>query len=99
MANTKDPRSGSSSEVATTASQDLYPTSDIRFVMLRIGELSSKVDRLIDDVGKQGTKIDNVNNQISFVKGAMWVIGFLVLAIAAVVTWYATGKMSITFGK
>jgi hypothetical protein len=67
--------------------------------MLRIGELSSKVDRLIDDVAEQGTKIDSVNHQISFVKGALWVIGFVIICIGAVIVWYVSGKMSIIFSK
>lgn len=65
------------------APQDLYPTSDIRFVMVELGKLGTKVDRLIQDVDRHGTKIDAVSHQISFVKGALWVIGSLV-AIAIV---------------
>jgi len=68
-------------------------------VLVRIGELSSKVDRLIGDVGTQGTKIDLVNHQISFAKGALWVIGFVILALAGIATWYLSGKMSITINK
>src|SRR5207253_10278462 len=34
-----------------------------------VSSLGTKVDRLIDDVGKQGDKIDTIRNQISFVKG------------------------------
>jgi hypothetical protein len=63
--------------------QDLYPTSDIRFVMVELGKLGTKVDRLIQDVDRQGTKIDAVWHQISFVKGALWVLGGL-FAIATV---------------
>lgn len=37
--------------------RDLYPTSDIRFVMLEIGKLTSSVDRLIADVQTQSQKI------------------------------------------
>jgi hypothetical protein len=60
----------------------LYPTSDIRFVMVELGKLGTKVDRLISDVEAQGTKIDAqsakidaVCHQISFAKGALSVFG------------------------
>jgi len=41
---------------------DLYATSDIRFVMIELGKVSTKVDRLIQDVEGQGTKIDAVQH-------------------------------------
>jgi hypothetical protein len=93
----KTPRSGSSSEVATTGAQDLYPTSDIRFVIHEIGKLTAKVDRLIDDVAKHGDKIDAVRHQVTFVKGALWVIGFAMLLFGGIATWVFTGKLSIIF--
>jgi hypothetical protein len=64
--------------------------------MIKIGELSTKVDRLIDDVKGQSTKIDTVCHQITFVKGALWVIGFIIVAFVAIATWYFTGKLSVT---
>src|ERR1700747_875201 len=49
-----------------------------------VSSLATKVDRLIEDVGKQGPKIDAVQHQISFVRGAIWVIGGLLgIALAA----------------
>jgi hypothetical protein len=49
-----------------------------------VSSLTTKVDRLIDDVGKQGGKIDTVQHQVSFVRGATWVIGgLLAIALAA----------------
>ena len=51
-------------------------------------ELATKTDRLIKDVEGQGTKIDAMRQQISFVKGAVWVIGGLIaLAGVAVVAY------------
>jgi hypothetical protein len=79
----KTPRSGSSSEAVTTGAQDLHPTSDIRFVIHEIGKLTTKVDRLIEDVDKHGDKIDAVRHQVSFVKGAFWVFSGLI-AIATI---------------
>lgn len=94
MAN-KTPRAGSSSEVATSSPQDLYPTSDIRFVIHEVGKLTAKVDRLIEDVGKHSEKIDAVRHQVSFVKGAMWIIGIAMLVLGGIATWFFTGKLSI----
>lgn len=65
-------------------------------VQKSIGELSAKADRLILDVHSHGEKIDGVRHQIAFVRGAMWVIGFVVVVVAAAATWYFTGKLSIT---
>ena len=77
-----------------TNPHDLYPTSDIRFVMLEIGKLMAKVDRLIDDVQSHGAKIDAVRHQISFVRGAMWVIGGIVTIAVVVGGWYLRGLPS-----
>jgi hypothetical protein len=97
----KTPKSESDSEpprqfASVPPPQDLYQTSDIRFVMHEVGKLVAKVDRLIEDVGKHGDKIDGLRHQVTFVKGALWVIGFLILAFGAVATWYFTGKIVIS---
>lgn len=74
---------------------ELYPMTDIRFVLLRIGELSAKVDRLIDDVSKQGKKVEEVRDKITFVRGAVWVLlGALTLATGIFVA-YLSGKFKI----
>lgn len=49
-----------------------------------VAELSAKTDRLVKDVESQSSKLDGVRQQIAFVKGAVWVIGVLVILIAAV---------------
>jgi hypothetical protein len=51
-------------------------------------ELATKTDRLIKDVEGQGTKIDGIRHQISFVKGAVWVIGGLIALAVLAATWY-----------
>jgi hypothetical protein len=43
-----------------------------------VAQLATKTERLITDVEGQGAKIDGIRQQISFVKGALWVIGALV---------------------
>jgi len=75
---------------------DLYPTSDIRFVMLEIGKLTSKVDRLIADVSGHGEKVEDIRHQISFVRGALWVVGGMVGLLLVAIAWYFTGHLSIT---
>ena len=81
-----------------TTPQDLYPTSDIRFVMLRIGGLSTKVDLLLESSKGHGDKIDDLRLKVSFVKGAIWVFGGLFAVLIIAVTWYFSGKLSITVG-
>jgi hypothetical protein len=39
-----------------------------------VGELSSKVDRLIDDAKSQGDKLDKVRTKLAYVSGAAAVI-------------------------
>jgi hypothetical protein len=56
-----------------------------------VAEVGTKTDRLITDVASHSTKLDTVSHQISFVKGAMWVIGALVaLAITLGTVYYHT---------
>lgn len=74
---------------------ELYPMTDIRFVLVRIGELSAKVDRLIDDVSKQGKKVEEVRDKITFVRGAVWVLlGALTLATGIFIA-YLSGRFKI----
>jgi hypothetical protein len=57
-------------------------------VQRSIAQLTTKTDRLISDVDAHGSKIDTIRDQISFVKGAMWVIGGLVVIGLAAIGWY-----------
>lgn len=43
-----------------------------------VGGLCKEVERMSVDIRSHGDKIDVVRQQISFVKGAVWVIGGLV---------------------
>jgi hypothetical protein len=81
----------------STPPVELYPMTDIRFVLVRIGELSAKVDRLIDDVSKQSTKVDDVRSKITFVRGAIWVLGALLTLATGIFVAYLSGKFKITF--
>lgn len=98
MADKKLPIEASSvpEEFPEVAPRDLYATSDIRFVMLKLGELMTKVDALIGKVDKQGDKIDALEHKVTFVKGAMWVMGGLLALIGIAIVWYFSGRLSIT---
>ncbi len=83
-------------EFAEAPPRDLYPISDIRFVLVEIGRLGTKVDRLIDDVKSHNDKIDAVRHQVSFVKGALWVIAGVLAFVVFMVSAYFSGKLNIT---
>lgn len=72
---------------AQVTPRDLYPTSDIRFVMVEIGKLSANVERLIADVNGHGTKLDDISHKISFLRGAIWVAGIVITAAIAIAGW------------
>lgn len=92
-----DPRTGSSAEIPTPSPRDLYPTSDIRFVIYEIGGLTAKVDRLIEDVRGHGQKVDDVSGKMTFFRGAFWVVSGVALALAGAVWWLFTNHATITF--
>lgn len=71
-------------EFAQVPPRDLYPTSDIRFVLVEVGKLSASVERLIEDVNSQSGKVDAIRHQVSFIKGAMWASGILIAAVIAI---------------
>tara|TARA_R110002126_G_scaffold142630_2_gene288564 strand:+ start:751 stop:957 length:207 start_codon:yes stop_codon:yes gene_type:complete len=64
--------------------------------MLSIGELTTKVDALVKAVDSHGDKIDDLRLKVSFVKGAVWVLGALLAIVIVAATWYFSGKLSIT---
>jgi len=93
---TPPPEPPGADDFPQTTPRDLYATSDIRFVMLKIGEMMTKVDGLIGTVDKHGEKIDDLRHKVSFVKGAMWVMGSVLAVISLAAVWYFTGKLSVT---
>jgi len=70
--------------------------SDIRFVLVEIGKLSTKVDRLLEDVKSQGDKVDDLRHQVTFVKGVVWVLGGVLAILGVALVWIFSGKLSIT---
>jgi hypothetical protein len=85
------PESGPPRQFANVpAPQDLYATSDIRIVMIELGKLGAKVDRLIDDAGKHGTRIEGLEKAVDRVRtGAL--LGGAILSVIAIVFWWAIG--------
>ncbi|GJI95589.1 hypothetical protein GTP81_19010 [Rugamonas sp. FT107W] len=54
--------------------------ADLRFVLLEIGKLSSNVERLITDVKSMGEKVDGLRHQVTFVRGALYVVSGVLAA-------------------
>jgi hypothetical protein len=78
-------------QVATvTPPQDLYPTSDIRFVLIELGKVSNKIDGLTEAVGKQGTKIDAVERTVDRARTTVIVAAVILSAVGAIF-WWALG--------
>ncbi|MCK1706134.1 hypothetical protein IVA86_33215 [Bradyrhizobium sp. 146] len=77
--------------------RDLHPTTDIRFVIHELGKLTSQVVRLIEDVDSHGKKIGEVKDAINFVKGALWVLGAVVVVGGSILSLILSGKISVTF--
>jgi hypothetical protein len=85
------------SDFPASPPRDLHPTTDIRFVIHELGKLTALVDRLIGDVKTHSEKIGEVKDAITFVKGAIWVVGVVVVVVSAIVSLIMTGKVSISF--
>ncbi|WP_166141485.1 hypothetical protein [Methylosinus sp. RM1] len=69
---------------------ELYPTSDIRFVILEIGKLSTKVERLVEDVNKSSEKIGDLSKKMAMFETAAKTIAGAI-GIFALVFWWAFG--------
>jgi len=50
-------------------------------VIHELGKLTALVDRLIGDVKTHSEKIGEVKDAITFVKGAVWVVGGVVVVL------------------
>jgi hypothetical protein len=82
-------------QVASVTPQDLYPTSDIRFVLVELGKVSTKLDRLIEDVGKHGDKLGKLETTVDRVRTGAIVAG-VVLSGAIGLFWWALGDRITT---
>jgi hypothetical protein len=66
---------------------DLYPTSDIRFVMIELGKLSTKVDRLISDGDKNSDKLSELSKKVATFETTTKVAAALLTAFAIFIWW------------
>lgn len=72
------------------APQDLHATSDIRFVMIEMGKFASKVDRLVEDVGKQTDRLGLLERSADRLKTAV-IVASAIISVVAIVFWWALG--------
>jgi hypothetical protein len=67
----------------------------IMTVQRELGGLGAKLDRVIEDNADQGRKLDELRHQVTFVRGAIAVVGIL----AAIVGWLVANKVHVSFGE
>ena len=75
--------------------RDLYPISDIRIVLRDLGNLTAKVDRLIQDVEKITNKLSDVEKSIIRFKTAIISAGSVLVVLLPIfgsIFWWAVGE-------
>jgi hypothetical protein len=82
-------------EVASVTPKDLYPTSDIRFVLVELGKVGTKLDRLIEDVGKQSEKLGKLETTVDRVRTGA-IVGAVILSGTIALFWWAIGDRITT---
>ena len=97
MAEDTDSLSVVPTDIANVPPRDLYPTSDIRFVMIEIGKLSAKVDALRDDSSLASTKLAAVETAIDRARHGAFVM-IAILTIVGGIFWWMVGD-KITAAK
>ena len=70
--------------------QDLYPTSDIRIVMIELGRVGSKLDRLISDIEKLDVRIGPLERSVDRVRTGA-IVAAAILSIVFGIFWWALG--------
>jgi hypothetical protein len=68
----------------------LYPTSDIRFVLVEIGKLSTKLDHLDETLGKTSAKVESVLQTVDRVKTGA-IVASVILSGVLALFWWAIG--------
>lgn len=68
---------------APAGTEDRFTLQLLVNLQMTVSEVAAKTDRLIKDVEAQSSKLDAVRHQISFVRGAVWVVGILVAFLIA----------------
>lgn len=79
-------------ETAGSHSFLLQAIFDLKGSFSRVEE---KVDRLSNCVETLETKVETINSQLTFVRGAMWVIAGLFGLVVLTVGWWITGDMRL----
>ena len=64
-------------EFPSVPPRDLYPTSDIRFVMVEVGKLTEAVNTLKETLKETKTTVDWLKYIIALATGAIIVIGYI----------------------
>jgi len=83
---------------AQEAPRDLYPTADLRFVLLEIGKLGSRLEVLAADFGRLDRRLGGAHpdprHTLAFVRGAVWALGCFILGV--LLGWFLSGKITIS---
>ena len=67
-------------------------TQQIYVLSASVSALEAKLARVIDDAADHENQIDTIRNQVSFVRGVVWVIGALIAVALVVAGIYFKGK-------
>lgn len=78
------------SDLPQVTPKDLYATSDIRLVMVELGRLMTKVDRLIEDGKEQRDEIGKLRTTVDRFKTTIYVAGSIISALLFVF-WLVMG--------
>lgn len=81
-------------EYAQVPPREIYPASDVRTLLIEMGKVSTKVDRLVDDVKDQDKKVDELRQKAAFIQGAIYVSTAFLTFIIAAATFILNGKWS-----
>lgn len=67
---------------------ELYATSDIRFVMVELGKVGTKVDRLIEDTNKNAEKISDLSKTVAKFETTVKVGSACIAIVIAIIIWF-----------
>jgi hypothetical protein len=84
----------SDDQIPQVTPRDLHPTSDIRFVMVELGKLTSTTSRLVADVEKLDTHIQKLNGAFNWAKGFAIAAVVLVPLCAGIIWWLIGGELT-----
>lgn len=83
--------------------RDATPSMDTHFLLLEMGKLMERTDAQIKAVDRIDKKIDTLcsdvdafKHKLSFLKGAVWILGGLIVIATLALGWYINGKLAIS---